>query len=497
MAQKLDTLADAEAAAKDALSRGDIAGAVPAFRALTRLAPDRWQVWLNLGMGFTANPLSFEQHKGEAIVALKRCLLLHPSCGKGWRWVGSGKGDADEEELCFIRSSTCPDAPYDSLAVSAAVYQQRGDAPGAVERYRRALAMKEVEETRINLASALIELGEIDEVREVLGSYPMSDPRAEEFLGWCKLAERDRAGYALYQKRWADGGGCARMGTFKSPLWMGESGYDGTLALWGEFGVGDEVCFANFIPEALRRAKGKVRLECNGRLQPLFQRSFPEVEVVAHVEDAAPSDGPHCPTTRLPCLFDTPLDEAYEPARALVPDLDRVRYWKEVYSTMGPGPYTGVNWRGGTAHTGPRKSVPLELMAPLFGALSGTLISLQRIGEQEGAEIHAAELAGRPVPLLNPDEEIGKDLDDLAAQIAALDQVICISSTNAHMAGAVRTPGLILMQENPLWFWFKDGESVPWYPSLRLFRQHNQDWREAIERAIASLDQGRIPRNSE
>ena len=88
----------------------------------------------------------------------------------------------------------------------------------------------------------------------------------------------------------------------------------------------------------------------------------------------------------------------------------------------------------------------------------------------------------------NPNPDIRTDLDGLAAQIAALDLVITIAGVNAHRAGALARPGFVLVQHTPLWFWVDRGETSPWYPTLRLFRQDRDgDWIDPIARIATAL----------
>jgi ADP-heptose:LPS heptosyltransferase len=82
------------------------------------------------------------------------------------------------------------------------------------------------------------------------------------------------------------------------------------------------------------------------------------------------------------------------------------------------------------------------------------------------------------------------DLDGLAALQAACDLVITTSTVNAHLAGALGLPSWVLLPKRigTLWYWFKDRNDSPWYPSLELIRQsHDGDWTGAIEVAAQRL----------
>src|SRR5580692_3364941 len=70
------------------------------------------------------------------------------------------------------------------------------------------------------------------------------------------------------------------------PAWTPETSIEGqSLLVMGEQGLGDEVLFANMLPDALEALgpNGELTLGVEPRLVPLFQRSFPAAEVVPHV----------------------------------------------------------------------------------------------------------------------------------------------------------------------------------------------------------------------
>jgi len=68
--------------------------------------------------------------------------------------------------------------------------------------------------------------------------------------------------------------------------------------------------------------------------------------------------------------------------------------------------------------------------------------------------------------------------------------VITISNATAHISGALGKPTWLLLHQLPYWPWQLEGETSPWYPSLRLFRQSRAgDWREPLEPLREALRQ--------
>jgi ADP-heptose:LPS heptosyltransferase len=118
-----------------------------------------------------------------------------------------------------------------------------------------------------------------------------------------------------------------------------------------------------------------------------------------------------------------------------------------------------------------------------------TFVNLQYDSDLEEVANAAREFGARIIS--DPEIDAGGDLDDYAAQVAAMDLVISTSSASAHMGGALNVPTWVFVPLGigGLWHWFTDREDSPWYPSVRLFRQSTRgEWGDVIERASTALD---------
>src|SRR4028118_1242609 len=80
------------------------------------------------------------------------------------------------------------------------------------------------------------------------------------------------------------------------------------------------------------------------------------------------------------------------------------------------------------------------------------------------------------------------DFADTAAAISALDLVISVDTSVAHLAGALGKPVWIFLCFVPDWRWMRQREDSPWYPTARLFRQSTAgDWEGVLEQASFAL----------
>jgi hypothetical protein len=83
----------------------------------------------------------------------------------------------------------------------------------------------------------------------------------------------------------------------------------------------------------------------------------------------------------------------------------------------------------------------------------------------------------------------GDVLDSLSA-LGALDLLITVDTSWAHMAGALGVPVWILLPRHFCdWRWLRDRSDSPWYASARLFRQeHPGDWASVLAQVRQALD---------
>ena len=111
-----------------------------------------------------------------------------------------------------------------------------------------------------------------------------------------------------------------------------------------------------------------------------------------------------------------------------------------------------------------------DLLAPLMDIPGIRFYSLQKDGPP----------APKEFGLIDVMDECG-DFADTAAIICNLDLIISVDTAVAHLAGALGKPVWLLNRFDSCWRWLQTGETSPWYPTLRLFRQPTPgDWKSVI-----------------
>jgi ADP-heptose:LPS heptosyltransferase len=80
------------------------------------------------------------------------------------------------------------------------------------------------------------------------------------------------------------------------------------------------------------------------------------------------------------------------------------------------------------------------------------------------------------------------DFADTAALISALDLVIAVDTSVAHLAAALGKPVWLMVPFAPDFRWLLGRDDSPWYPGMRLFRQTRPgDWDGVVARIGQAL----------
>lgn len=416
----------------------------------------------------------------EAVEILKQALLAHPEAAPLWNTLGVTlvQQGAPELSITFFDEALRLDPGH-----ARALYNRGGawfdlarlDAADADFTAARKLARRPLEAATIDFAAATLALS-----------------RGELAAGWDAYEvrlSRDWPGSAAFEgsgKRWTPG---ARIAGRR-------------LLVLAEQGLGDELMFANVLPDvqaALGR-EGRLAAAVDPRLVELFRRSFPDVEVTAHAtardglrpRRTAPEAGAADLWTPMGslCREFRRSPEAFPSTTGyLKPDPARVAHWR---AWLGAGPpAVGVTWRSGKLLGDRRRHYPpVEAWTPLLAVPGVRFVNLQ-YGDC-GPELEAlGRLAGRPL-LQAPGLDLREAIDDLAALTVALDLTVAVANATGALAGAC---GASLALIGAPWAWPRLGtDRYPWYPqAAALAPPALGDWAPVMAEAAERV--GRLARS--
>jgi tetratricopeptide (TPR) repeat protein len=488
---------------------GDFTGSISAYEAALRLLPDHAEVANDLGrlafrldMKPQAEKLFRhflarhpDHHEGannlacavrdqnrleEAVEILKPAILKRPETPMLWNTMGTvvaEQGDFENSEVFFHEALRLqPDFPKAQYNLGNARLAL-GDAEGALAACDAALAGVTAEDERMMMRLArstiLITLGRVGE-------------------GWNEYEARFNPHFADVTHMLVD-----------RPRWEPGADLAGkSLLVIGEQGLGDEVLFANPLPDIVERLgpTGKLYIALEPRLIPLFQRAFPTATVGAHqtfphagrsvriapfIKDPASLDL-WAPMGSLLREFRPSADAFPARERFLAADPARVAHWRAALSEAGAGPKVGLLWKSAIKNSGRRRHFAgFPDWAPMLRTPGVSFVNLQY-----GDCAEELEMARREYGVefwAPPGIDLKQDLDDVAALCRAMDLVVGFSNATFNIAAACGAPTWLVTVPGA-WPRLGCADRYPWYPQTRVFAaQTYGDWGSVMAEIAEAL----------
>ena len=415
------------------------------YRRAISLKPDHAKAHNNLGA-----VLQMQGQLQAAVDSYRRALELDPSLPQANQNVASILRDDNAAAKAIAGfQRLLQENPRDAQAHTdlANVYRELGRHREAIASYGRAIACDpELPEAHFARGIELLLCGEYEQ-------------------GWRE-----------YEWRWRVKAFSSPMRALREPVWKGERMAGGTILLHAEQGFGDTVQLVRYAALVAERCKAVI-VECQPQLKRLLAAT-PGVTSVHAPGEPLPRFDAHVPMMSLPGVFGTTLQTVpWTGAYVRAPSNAASRL------VSSHGPNIGLVWAGEPRQGDDRKrSLTLELLAPLTDIPGATFYSLQK---GAGAAQAASPPPGMRFVDLAPRIH---DFADTAGFIAQLDLVITVDTSVANLAGAMAAPTWVLLSTVPDWRYQLEGDTTPWYPTMRLFRQEKDgDWAGVIARAAQAL----------
>lgn len=337
----------------------------------------------------------------------------------------------------------------------------------------------------LNLGLAYQDLGEIERALQCFEHALKLEPRyarARFYRGMALLSQGDfMAGWRDYEYRLEMVP--PPLPSYPFPRWDGSHNEDKTLLIVGEQGIGDQIMFSSCFEEVIRRFKHSV-IYCNPKLRKIFRRSFPQSTVLGGKTDRtdwlaeAPEIDLVVAMGSIPRFIRQSASAFPRHTGYLHADPEKTEKWKKKLRELGSELKVGIAWRGGTPTTRSIiRSIPLENMLPILSVSGAHFISLQHTPCDE----ELTELRDRHNIDVHHWRESTENFDETAALVMSLDLVIGVQTAVIHLAGALGKPAWALIPVCPEWRYLIHGPTMPWYPTVRLYRQSQfNEWGTAI-----------------
>jgi tetratricopeptide (TPR) repeat protein len=391
------------------------------------------------------------------------------------------------EALPLLERSTAqvPGEPefHNNLGLALAALDRNDD---AVAAYRRTLALAPRHATASNNLGLALQAQ--NRIADAIVAYRNALQITPDFahahwnLALALLAARQYGeGWREYEwrLRLPELGG--RAPALPVPRWNGDDLRGKTLLVTTEQGVGDAIQFIRYARTLAARGI-RVLVQAPPELA-LLLATAPGVAATVATGTPLPQCDAEIPMLSIARILDIGGSDI-EGSAYLRTDPRHRPSLRE--PTPGATRRAGLAWAGAPHHPNDRRrSIPVSALAPLFEVPGIDWYSLQK-GPREPA---ITELpAARSIVRLAPDA----NWLQTAALIDALDVVVTVDTSVAHVAGALGKPVFVMLPYAPDWRWGL-ADRTPWYASARLFRQPAiADWTSVIQQvahALQGLDQ--------
>lgn len=429
---------------------GNVAAAETVYRQVLAQHPEHAAAQVYLGIAL------FDQRRfAESVAAYRAALAITPRFAIAWNNLGNSLrmlGEVEQADACFQKALDLQPGYLSPLKNRGTLWVWAGEIDKGLASYHQALRLAP-QDAELHRNLGIIHL----------------------------LQERYDEGWPAYRWRWSFIGGRP---TYDWPLWQGEDPAGKTFLLYPEQGIGDAIQFLR-VGHSLAGAGGRTILQCPAHLVPLFSTAR-GIDMI--VPDSIPLaqfgigridyhgslidvvDRWYGRTGQLATGFAA----VSQGAAYLSVDPALQDYWARSLAAQlpprGQRLRVGICWQGNPQHHADvYRSIALREFQPLAQTPGVALISLQYgEGQQQLEQVDFGGAIHRlPAGI---DRSAGAFLDT-AAILRNLDLVVTVDTSTAHLAGALGVPVWLLLGRVPDWRWGQHGETTPWYPRTRLYRQ--------------------------
>jgi len=463
----------------DALRRMEqFRDAIPLYEKAIELDPAFIAPYCNLGVTYSALK-EFDKSRDVLKRAIRRrgdMPVLYNSLASTEYAADNYQGAVDQCERVLEIDPDNSEA-YNMIGRSLAASGMYED---AIAAYRKALELNpDTAAALINMGSALHSLGLADQAIDWYQIALSREPGLD--LAYWNLSlsllavGQIEEGWDLYSYGFA-----SRQRQpyrpFPGMLWDGTPAPDKTVMVWREQGIGDDLRFSSAFHDIEKRV-GKLIIETDARLVPLYQRTWPEALVRTETRTSTglgnmegdPDFDLAVPAGLAASYVRRTLDDFPAEPGHLVPCPERAAAFAKWLETLGPGPKIGLSWRS-RLRTAVRNYYYTELTdwLELLRTEGVHFVNLQYDGASE--DIAALKKEHGLIVHEAPDTDLMNDLDGAAALTSVLDAVVSAGTSVADMAGAVGAPTFMYTMQRHQCMLGQD--NIPWAPSVRVYGLH-------------------------
>jgi len=438
--------------------QGNLEEAIASYNTAITINPGYAEAHNNLGAAYKE-----QGNLEEAIDAFQSALEINPEYAEAHNNLGAVFSEQSryEEAIASYNAAITIKPQYaPSFYNLGIIFKTQNNLEEAIASYNAAITINpEYAEPRYNL-------GRVYWLQKEFS-------RAFELMEWRWLGESEFIGQPFKSEK---------------PTWDGGEG--AAVFVWREQGIGDEIMFSSMLSELNNKSK-KLIVECDRRLVPLYERSFPEdIKFLSDRSKIRDEDyGSHIAIGSLPKhLRHSVNDFTIVSSGWLKADVEKTNLFRTKLKLDPSERVIGISWYTSRSQADSNtRNIPLELLAEYLKQVPATYINLQ-YGDTSDELMRVSKATGLDILNLEEIDNFG-DIDGLAALISICNVVVSIDNSTVHLSGALGVDTKVLLPLSPDERWGLEDSDSYWYDHLALYRQEVAgNWSAPLERLIGDLN---------
>lgn len=264
----------------------------------------------------------------------------------------------------------------------------------------------------------------------------------------------------------------------KNIEWLGDKSLKGkTIYISREQGLGDYIFFCRYLP-MIKKLDANIILDTPEKLIPLVNSMNIDCKYLNSTSKI--NFDYHCSIGSLPLAFKTEVKTIPNKTPYLFTPKQNKDFWQKKINKDRVN--IGIKWAGSeSVLNNKNRSADLNIIKKLFD-LPYDFHSLeveyskddeQQLNKIQNLYCHKNEILG---------------FENSAGIIEAMDLVLSVDTSIAHLCGAINKPTWILLPFIPNFRWLLNRQDTPWYPSVKLYRQSKENaWDDMIKKVKKDL----------
>jgi len=410
---------------------------------ILELDPINYAALINLG----AIHQQFEEHH-QALNAAMNAVQLKPQSSEGYQNLGtalSQLGHFEAAREAYLTAKTLEPSNILSHINLAQTEEQLDNRLQAKELYEGILKLPNISNTQIKLVKYYL---------------------AYSYLFFGDIVK----GWEFYEYGFdpqLPKNALRSLRKFEQPLWNGKQVKEKKLLIWREQGLGDEIVFSTCLHD-VAAMNMDVILECDSRLIPAYQRTFPHWVVRSETIDLNGypllSDFDiQCPVGSLPRFFRSKVSDFDNQKPIFYAEQNLKINFANLLRPFKDKTLVGISWRGGLlSATRNKHYTSIKDWGEIFQLPNCQFVNLQ-YGDSEEELQEVESLYGVKI-LRWSNLDLKNDLESVMALIVNLDYVVSVETAVSTIAPALGVTTLLLTL--PQWLMLGEKNNFPWFDSL-------------------------------